>query len=90
MKTDVTVTTKKSDLEIMQEMAELDPSSVLVSTNITDLKKTKNGGKITFEVSSELYHKLSKQFGLGVVTHYPMMIIPEKELFDKVYDNYNN
>lgn len=75
---------KKSDLQIMQEMAKIEPNSVLVSTNIVELNKTKKGGKITFEISDELYTKLSKQFGLGIVTHYPMMIIPEKELFDKI------
>ncbi len=75
---------RKSDLQIMQEMAKIKPESVLVSTRIVELKKHKGGGKVIFEITDPLYTQLSKQFGTGKVTHYPMMIIPEKELFDKV------
>ncbi len=75
-----------NDLEVMNQMVKNNSKGIKVSTNVTDLKMVKAGGKITFGVGSDTYSQLSKQFGLGKHTCYVAMYVIDKEEFDAIQE----
>lgn len=76
---------KKSDFLVMDEMSKnnMDIACALDVTNYQRQTK-KNGGTVTFGVSSPHFDHLINQAASGQTTHYAILYIVNKEQFDKI------
>ncbi len=72
---------KKNDFDRLKSMVEKD-LEIKCTTNITEVKMCKQGGKITFGVDSETYHQISKSLGLGTNEYVAICYIVNKKQFD--------
>lgn len=75
----------KTDFEVLHQMMK-ENKSIKVTTELTEIKMVKKGGKMTFGIDAETYHDISKSYALGKGTHYVVAYIIDKKEFDKIKD----
>ena len=72
-----------SDLEVMKRMVDED-KDIRATTTLTEMKKVKKGGKMTFGIDDKTYHDISKAFALNTGEYYVIAYIVNAKEFEEI------
>lgn len=77
---------KKSDFEVMDQMVKAN-KDIKATTTITEMQMVKQGGKITFGIDKDTYHKVAKSFALGTREYLVIAYVIDRAQFEELRDN---